>query len=199
MAGPAKLIGVYARVSGVWQRINGGTPEGFSGPQVKASGVWHNCDWVHGYATGWQVTWTNINGEIPGSTDIGTVNATDFDVSPYSLDANVVLKPDGSISRKNNSITTHNYSQWRDYDCGREKQWHVLRDVNYSGTYNTVEPTLSTWTDFTADVTFACAKSGVGFLNYDDGWAYYIRDKARADPLGSVPRGDVNVSLGAEI
>jgi hypothetical protein len=196
MAGPAKLIGVYARVSGVWQRINGGTPEGFSGPQVyKTSGGWRNCVWVHGYATGWQVTWANVNGEITTNN----VTTGDFDISPYVLDANVVLKSDGSISRKNNGGTTNNYSSWRDYDCGRAKQWHVLRDTNYSGTNNTVEPTLSTWTDFTADVTFACGKSGTGFLNYDDGWAYYIRDKVRADPLGSVPRGDVDINLDAEI
>jgi hypothetical protein len=194
----AKIIGVHVHNGAGWQRANGGVPTGFSGPQVKDGGSWRNCDWVHAKASSaWQVTWTNINGEVPAPT-IGTVLSSDFDLSPYTLDANVVLKPDGSISRKNNGVTTNNYSRWRDYDCGRPKQWHVLRDTNYTGTYNTVEPTLSTWTDFTADVTFACARSGTGFFNYEDGWAYYIRDTERADVLGGVPRGDIDIFLNSE-
>lgn len=199
MAGPAKLIGVYARVAGVWQRINGGTPTGFSGPQVyRSAGGWRNCDWVYGKASSaWQVTWANINGEVPAPT-LPTVTASDFDISPYDLDANVILKSDGSISRKQSGTTVQNYSAWRDYDCGRPKQWHVLRDTNYTGTYNTIEPTLSTWTDFTGNVTFACGRSGTGFFTYDDGWAYYIRDTERADTFGGVPRGDVDINLNAE-
>ena len=195
----AKLIGVYARQAGVWERCNGGTPTGFSGPQVKATGSWRNCDWVHGKASSaWQVTWTNINGEVP-APDMGNFYSEDFDFSPYVLFASMIIKSNGSVTRSINGTTQSDYTSWRDYDCGRAKEWHVLRDTNYSGTYNTTEPTLSTWSNVSGSLTFECERSGTGFFNYDDGWAFYVRDTERADPLGSVPRGDVDIHLDAEI
>ena len=196
MAGPAKLIGVYARVAGVWQRINGGVPEAFSGPQVK-SGAWHNCDWVKAMASStWQVTWANINGELSMPT---VILAEDFDISPYNVAAYVHYNANGSIDRKHNGTIYNNYSSWRDYDNGRDIQYHVLEDTNYNGANVNQQPTKGQWLDFTSTLIFDCSKSGSGFLFYDDGWAVYTRDKVRADPLGSVPRGDVDISLEAEV
>lgn len=196
MAGPATLIGVYARVSGVWQRINGGTPEGFSGPQTRSGSIWRNSVWVHAYASGWQVCWANVNGEVSMPT---TVISGDFEFgAPWAVDTWVEYNADGSIDRKHNQTIQRDYSSWRDYDNGRDYQVHVLRDVNFDATITTVEPTLGTWQDFTTTRTFRAADSGSGFLNKDTGWAVYTREKVRADPLGSVPRGDVDLTLEAE-
>ena len=192
----ATVIGVFVRAAGVWERANGGTPIAFSGPQVRRSGSWTNCVDVQANVSNvWNMTWVNINSEL----DVKDWTARDLDFSPYSVNCYVDINPDGSVDRLNNGVTTNNYSHWRDYDVGRTIQFHCLEDVNYSSTYVTSEPTKGVWGDFTATKAFSAFKSGTGFLNWDTGWATYYRDKDRADPLGSVPRGDVDLTLEAEI
>lgn len=197
MGGPATIIGVFVYQSG-WQRANGGTPTGFSGPQVKRSGSWTNCQDVQvNVSNVWNKTWVNVNGEVIGPT-FNDFTASDFDFSPYAVSAWVEYNADGSVDRKNNQIVQNNWSEWRVFDCGRTKQYHVLEDTNYTGSIVVTEPTKSTWIDMTSTITFECSKVGSGFLNTDCGWATYFRDKERADPLGSVPRGDVDITLTAE-
>lgn len=199
MAGPATIVGVWVHNGTGWVRANGGTPEAFSGPQVKVGSNWTNCVWVHANVSAvWKVCWANINGEIAGSPQIATWSADDFDISPYSLNAYVDINPDGGVDRLHNGTVFNNYSAWRNYDCGRTIQFHCLEDVNYSSAYVTSEPAKGVWGDFTATKAFSAFKSGTGFLNWDTGWATYYRDKVRADPLGSVPRGDVDITLQAE-
>lgn len=196
----ATVIGVWVHNGSGWVRANGGTPEAFSGPQVKNSGLWKNCQWVHANASSvWKVCWTNINGEITGGSTVGNWTAEDFDISPYVVNCYVDINADGSIDRLNNGTVFNNYSKWRDYDCGRTIQFHCLEDVNYSVNYVTNQPTKGVWFDFTVTQVFSATAIGTGFLFWDSGWATYYRDKVRADPLGSVPRGDVDLDLGAEI
>lgn len=197
MAGPATIIGVFVYQSG-WQRANGGTPTGFSGPQVRRSGSWTNCVDVQANVSNvWKETWVNVNGEVSAPT-FNDFTAKDFDISPYVVDAYVEMNADGSVDRKNLGNVTNNYSEWRLFDCGRTKQYHVLEDTNYTGSIVVTEPTKGQWLDFSSTLTFECSKIGTGFLDIDSGWATYIRDKDRADPLGSVPRGDVDITLTAE-
>lgn len=196
MAGPAKIIGTWVHNGTGWVRANGGTPEAFSGPQVKVGAAWQNCVKVHANASAvWNICWVNINYELNVPTGW---TAEDFDLSPYFVQCYVDINPDGSVDRLNNGAVQNNYSSWRDYDNGRTIQFHCLEDVNYSSAYVTSEPAKGVWGDFTATKAFSASKSGTGFLFWDTGWATYYRDKVRADPLGSVPRGDVDLDLQAE-
>lgn len=195
----ATVIGVWVHNGSGWVRANGGTPEAFSGPQVKVGSTWTNCVWVHANASAvWKICWANINGEITGSSTVGNWDARDFDLSPYFVNCYVDINPDGSIDRLHNGTETINYSKWRDYDNGRTIQFHCLEDVNYSSAYVTSEPAKGVWGNLATTKTFSAQKSGTGFLNWDTGWATYYRDSVRQDPLGSVPRGDVDLFLEAE-
>ena len=192
----ANQIGLYTRVAGVWERVNAGTPEGFSGPQVKNAGVWKNSVVVHAQASAvWRICWVNIDGEI----NVGAYTASDFDISPYNVDAYIDINSDGSVDRKNFGTVANNYSNWRQYDCGRDYQYYVERSSPFGDAgYLFAEPALTTWTDLTGTITFGGSRSGSGnlFLRYN--WNVKIREKVSAPSSGN-DIGTVFLFLEAEV
>lgn len=167
----AIVIGIYTRQAGVWQRCNGGTPGGFSGPQVNAGGTWFNCDDVHYYAGAWQYVWRNINGEIGP----GFYSASDSSVgSPWSVDCWISPQIDGSVDRKHNQSTQTNWSSWRLYDCGRSYQWYFSRAGG--ATYVIDEPPLLVWNAPHNNGRCWISNSGTGFFGTTKTWTFYVRN-----------------------
>jgi hypothetical protein len=191
----ATPIGVFTRVAGVWERVNAGTPEGFSGPQVRQGGSWSNALNVQGYASGWNYCWVNIDGEI----SFNTAQASDFDISPYTVQADLRFQTDGSIDRLHNDTVTTEYSQWRFYDCGRE--YEIYFDRTTPGTYVTAEPTLTTWLTFTdggSQKVVSSGATGIGFFVGIERWDVKFRESVSA-PAGGNDEGVATLTLSAEI
>lgn len=191
----AKTIGVYVYQGG-WKRANAGTPTGYAGVSV-FSGGWQNIIFAHAYASGWQVCWCNINGELSPTA----YSATDFDLSPWNLVAEVEIQPDGSVDRINNSLNQDNIATWRTYDCGRDYQYYVERSTPFTlsegGIY--AEPTLNTWIDISVVIRFGWSDNGTGFMiNKENNWNIKFREKVSA-PAGGHETGTIRLHPVAEV
>lgn len=189
----AKVIGVYVYQGG-WKRANAGTPTGYAGCFVY-SGGWQNCNFVHANNGAWQVTWCNINGELSPTN----YQATDFDISPWNLTAEIEFQTDGSMDRINNGVNQDNYATWRTYDCGRDYQYYVERSTPFDlGTGLYSEPTLNTWLDMEL-LRFGWARSGTGFfLQKENNWNVKFREKVSA-PAAGHETGTVRLNPEAEV
>lgn len=193
----ATVVGVFVRQGGTWQRANGGTPTGFSGPQVRDGGLWRNCLTVETYQSGWKICWVNIDGEL----SVGEYSRSDFDISPYSVAAGVQFTPDGDVeTRVLGGSWTDTGSNWRIYDCGRDYEFYSEYDSGPTGDI-VAEPTRDTWLNFTSTSTthtYEKSDSGTGFLNSRTDWSIRIRESVSAPSAGN-DTGTVWIRLDAEV
>ena len=155
----ATEIGIYTRQAGVWERCNAGTPEGFSGPQVRQGGTWQNI--VVGYAKAsavWKECWVNIDGEIELS-NVFTLFASDTSGPSYQCTCQWYFDSDGSFLYRayNNNNPPPTYTEvsgeWRKFDNGRTYQiWYDITDQSGPATWST-SPSLAetTWDDLDTD------------------------------------------------
>lgn len=189
------VIGVYVRQAGVWERANAGTPEGFSGPQVRQSGTWQNCEVVSGKASAvWETCWVNIDGELDVPPN---VTSFDFDLSPYVLFAGVDYNGNGTIDLWQSGSLTNEYDNWRAFDCGRD--YEILFE-HTSGDLSEVDPTLDTWlnlTDPPTNHTFTDSQSGTGFFTKLGVYTVKIREKVSA-PVGGNATGTYTFDVLSE-
>lgn len=169
----ATVVGVFVRQAGVWERANGGTPTGFSGPQVRQAGVWNNCVVVESYIGGWQVSWVNIDGEI--SIEDNSKSASDPVGPPWSASVTFNFNGDDVGGE-----------DWRDYDCGRDYEIKFTEDLSGSWDPWTTHPTLATWLDFTDPDTDYSFSREVSFqASFQSKMEVRIREKVSAPSAGN--------------
>lgn len=194
------VIGAFVRVAGVWERAQKGTPEGFAGVAVHSGSVFVNTRDVYGYASGFQVVWTSIDGEL---------NAQDRSVfkflfigTPKSAEAGLAWRPDGSIDEKKNvqnavpgGFTTFNIDNWRQYDMTRD---YEIKFDFVSGDHVTVEPTLNTWLNLTSPAASHELTARLFNTTGDEEGTYDIRfrEKISAPASGNdIMRSTVSASV----
>lgn len=143
------VVGVHTRVAGTWERVNGGTPEGFSGPQVHNGTSFVNSVVVYGYdSAAWQTTWVNIDGEI-NIVDKMTFSS-DTSGPPWLSFVKYFMEADGGLDVHTNNFGRFEFAHWRSFDCGREYEIKFTRTGSNAWTFPPVE---DTWLDFTDPVT----------------------------------------------
>lgn len=191
----ATVIGVYTRVAGVWERVNAGTPEGFSGPQTRQGGTWENAANVRTRQSGvWEFSWTNIDGELNAKNE----SAFDFDLSPYNLSAWLRYNGDGSMDRKHNGTITNGFSSWRPFDCGREYEIY-FEDADPGN--RELSLTRNTWlalTDPSTNYIVGSSADGSGYLFSTETQLVRIREKVSAPSLGN-DSATITTEINAEV
>lgn len=193
----ATPIGTYVKDLGVWKRANGGTPVGFSGPQVRDAGVWKNCilvDCRDSESWGYYA-WVNIDGEL----SVNDFNVTDIDYgSPWSVGAGFRVNADGDYDKYTGTFGWTANGRWRDYDCGRE---YEVKFERTSGTTPDSEPTLNTWLNLTdPDTNHFVQDNNSGttqFFNRQIIYDVRIREKVSA-PAGGNDIGTITLTQSAE-
>ena len=150
----SNVVGIYVRQASVWERANGGTPAGYSGPQVYKSAAWNNAVEVFGYpVTGWFACWGNIDNELLAQNR----SSEDYDfTSPYFAEVGITVE--GAIADD---------AGWRNYDCGREYEVQFVDQATHN--LDTV-PSLSSWlnlTDPDTVHTFSSSRTAPGVESGD--------------------------------
>lgn len=198
MAVPS-VIGVFARVSGVWQRVNGGVPEGFSGPQVHNGSSFVNSVVVSGFASSaWRTTWVNIDGEI-GVFD-KLLTSLDF-AAPGSAKAQYWVNSDGTIDGQaipGAPASRTEIATWRQFNVGRD--YAALFSEVLTGGFAAwdTHPTLNVWTSLTNpnnDFTYSAEEL---VFQQENRMLFKVREKVSA-PVGGNDQAFYDTDLQVDI
>ena len=148
------VIGVYTRVAGVWERVNG--DPGIAGthtPFVRQGGTWYETDLIYGKVSAvWQVCHANIFYEISG--DDYTLVDRDFDGPGYLARADFWVRSDGTIDGAGEGESAFQVAVWRDYDTGRDWELQLTESGTNWSSHPALAPTWLNLTDPSTDSTF---------------------------------------------
>jgi len=161
--GAATEIGIYSRVAGVWERMNGGaSSDGFDGVNVHTGSVFVDHCFVEVYNSGWLASWTTIDGELSFLDDHW--NEFDFS-SPFYSEVVWHIRSNGDVQISDNNWNNLSRGSWRTYDCGREYEVKFTETIGGQYTAWDSHPTLNTFLDLTDAATnyeFYLARSATG-------------------------------------
>lgn len=149
----ADVVGIYVRVAGIWERVNGGTPIGYSGPQVRQAGNWENVDIALTYTTFWRGIWANIDGEIGVGNLL--IRSEDFS-APALTKVQYWINSNGSIDGQaipGSPASRSSISTWRQFDVGREYEARFEEVLSGSFVAWDNHPGLNVWGNLTDPAT----------------------------------------------